>query len=252
MAYVKHGSKRSAQNKKNSPLNTPVKESRSKMPRVSDTPMKKEEENPKKTINMEDIYEMMAAMSEKLKKLDKLDMIEERIKGIEDELKSVKHSVEFAHDEIEDIKKANERTVEIDKKTQERLIELEATNTKLLNSVIDLKARSMRYNLIFYNINEKEGENTTSLIHNILEEHLGIENASINVKIDRSHRMGSKKSDTKPRPIVAKFNYYQHREQARLNAKKLKGTGIAITEQFPEEIARIRKSLYPELKKAKS
>jgi hypothetical protein len=28
---------------------------------------------------MEDIYEMMAAMSEKLKKLDKLDLIEERI-----------------------------------------------------------------------------------------------------------------------------------------------------------------------------
>lgn len=136
MAYVKHGSKRSAQNQKNSPLNTPVKESRSKIPRVSDTPMKKEEENPKKQINMEDIYEMMAAMSEKLKKLDKLDQIEERIKGIEDELKSVKHSVEFAHDEIEDIKKANERTVEIDKKTQERLVELEATNTKLLNSVI--------------------------------------------------------------------------------------------------------------------
>ena len=64
--------------------------------------------------------------------------------------------------------------------------------------------------------------------------------------------MGRKKSDTKLRPIVAKFNYYQHWEQARLNAKKLKGTGIAISKQFPEEIARIRKSLYPELKKAKA
>jgi polyribonucleotide nucleotidyltransferase len=97
---------------------------------------------------------------------------------------SVKHSVEFAHDEIEDIKKANERKVEIEKKTQERLVELEATNTKLLNSVIDIKARSMRDNLIFYNIDGKEGENTTSFIHNIIEEHLGIENASSNV-IDR-------------------------------------------------------------------
>jgi hypothetical protein len=51
---------------------------------------------------------------------------------------------------------------------------------------------------------------------------------------------------------VAKFNCYQHREQARLNAKKLKGTGIAISEQFPEEIARIRKILYPQLKKGKA
>ena len=101
-------------------------------------------------------------------------------------LKSVKHSVEFVHNKFEDMNKAYECTVQIDKKTQERLVELEATNTNILNSVIDLKARSMRNNLIFYNIDEKEGENTTSLIHNILEEHLGIENASMNVKIDHS------------------------------------------------------------------
>jgi hypothetical protein len=65
-----------------------VKESQSKIPRVSDTSIKKEEENPKKQINMEDIYEM-TAMSEKLKKLDKLDQIEERIKGIEDESRPI-------------------------------------------------------------------------------------------------------------------------------------------------------------------
>ena len=47
---------------------------------------------------------------------------------------------------------------------------------------------TMCNNLIFYNIDEKEGENTTSLIHNILEEHLDIENASMNVKIDHSPR----------------------------------------------------------------
>ncbi len=35
---------------------------------------------------MKDIYEMMAAMSEKFEKLDKLDQVEERINGIEDEI----------------------------------------------------------------------------------------------------------------------------------------------------------------------
>jgi hypothetical protein len=31
-----------------------------------------------------------------------------------------------------------------------------------------------------------------------------------------------------------------------------KGTNIGVSEQFPEEIERIRKTLYPELKKTKS
>jgi hypothetical protein len=38
----------------------------------------------------------------------------------------------------------------------------------------------------------------------------------------------------------------------RLNAKKLKGTNIGVSEQFPEEIESVRKALYPELKKAKT
>jgi hypothetical protein len=40
----------------------------------------------------------------------------------------------------------------------------------------------MRANLIFYNIDEHEGENTTSLIHNMLEEHLGIETHQLTLK----------------------------------------------------------------------
>lgn len=132
MATVKHASKRSAQNFTNSSLNTPIKESRSKIPKVSKTPKKMEEERYQKEINMEDIYEMMTVMSEKLAKLDKLDHIEERIKGIEDDLKAVKHSIEYAQDEIEDLKKENERKVVVDKKTQEKLAKLEAENANCM------------------------------------------------------------------------------------------------------------------------
>ena len=55
----------------------------------------------------------------------------------------------------------------------------------------------------------------------------------------------------KPRPIIAKFNFYQDRENIRLIAKKLRGSNIAISEQFPDEIVKIRRELYPELKKAR-
>ena len=37
-----------------------------------------------------------------------------------------------------------------------------------------------------------------------------------------------------------------------MNARKLRGTRIGIAEQFPEEIEKIRQTLYPEMKKAKA
>ncbi|CAB4044343.1 Hypothetical predicted protein, partial [Paramuricea clavata] len=84
----------------------------------------------------------------------------------------------------------------------------------------------------------------------LLEEKLHLEDASKKIKIDRSHRLGrQKQAAEKPRPIIAKFNFCQDRENIRLNAKKLRGSNIAIGEQFPDEIVKIRRELYPELKK---
>ena len=73
------------------------------------------------------------------------------------------------------------------------------------------------------------------------------------VKIDRSHRIGKKREgNRKQRPIVVKFNFYQDRENVRTHTRKLKGTNTGMSEQYPEEIESIRKTLYPELKKAKA
>ena len=121
-------------------------------------------------------------------------------------------------------------------------------NSVLNNRVIDLQARSMRDNLLFYNVAENKEENTTEIVYNILESHFGLENSK-EIKIDRAHRMG-RKIKGKPRAIVAKFIYFSDKQRILMNAKKLKGTGIAISEQFPEEIVSIRKRLYPEVKKA--
>ncbi|CAB4031410.1 Hypothetical predicted protein, partial [Paramuricea clavata] len=116
------------------------------------------------------------------------------------------------------------------------------------------RARSMRDNLIFYNINEMKDENPTDIVHGILENQLGFENAKDTVKIDRAHRLGRPNPalfTTRPRAIVCKFNFFPDKERILANAKKLKGTRIAISEQFPEEIMQVRKRLYPVLKKAR-
>ena len=168
-----------------------------------------------------------------MKKLDKREIIEQRIMTVEQDLKDVKDSIEFAHAEIYELKEDNEARKNVDDETRQRIEKLEKDNAILNNSVIDLKARSMCDNLIFYNIEEHEHENTTDIIHKPLEEK--IQDAAMKVKIDRSHRLGRRRERTdKPRPIVVKFNYHQDKEHIRFNAKKLKGTRIGISEQYPE------------------
>lgn len=191
-------------------------------------------------------------MTEMMKKLDKLDLIEERVKSFEQDLKAVKDSIEFAHAEVNDLKVDNEARKKMDEYTRQRLEKLENKNTLLSKSLIYLQARSMRDNLIFYNIPETKGEETTPIIHKLLEENMGIKDATKNIKIDGSHRLGRPKpGERKPRPIVAKFNYHQDRENIRRNAMKLEGTNIGIVEQFPAQIVKVWKELYPELMKAK-
>ncbi len=108
----------------------------------------------------------------------------------------------------------------------------------------------MRDNLIFYNIKELKNENVTDVIHNVLENQLELENAKSLVKIDRAHRLGKQDPrSARPRAIVCKLNYYPDKERILANTRKSKGSGIAISEQFPEEILKVRKRLYPILKK---
>jgi hypothetical protein len=167
--------------------------------------------------------------------------------------KTDEDSSEFVHAEVNDLKDEVEKTKRSDEENRRKIRELEDTNHRLQESVVDLKARSIHDNLLFFNVKEDEKENTTEKIYDILKQNLEIFDAKSKVKIDRSHRVGRKRvSQRKPRAIVVKFNYFQDREQVWQNARKLKGSHIGIAEQFPEEIEKIRQTLYPEMKKAKA
>ena len=54
----------------------------------------------------------------------------------------------------------------------ERIRALEELNKRLHESVVDLKARSMRDNLLFHNIEEVEREDCTEVIYELLQEKL--------------------------------------------------------------------------------
>ena len=136
--------------------NTPIKSNATKIPKYNSTPNRMEENKSGEKIKLEDIHEMMTMM---MKKLGKLDVIEDKLKTFEHDIKEVKISVEFSHADIDDLKTDNQTHKATTEETKQRLQNLEKENIILRNSVIDLKARSMRDNLIFFNIPETDKEN---------------------------------------------------------------------------------------------
>jgi hypothetical protein len=120
-------------------------------------------------------------------KLDTLDDIQKRTVCVEQYFKQMKTSLEFAHTEIKHLKDEVERIKKSENEIQHKMCKLEESNRLLQESVIDLKARSMRDNLFFYNVEEEERENTDENIYQILEEKLQIPDARNKIKIDQSH-----------------------------------------------------------------
>ncbi|CAC5413500.1 unnamed protein product [Mytilus coruscus] len=69
------------------------------------------------------------------------------------------------------------------------------------------------------------------------------------IEFGNAHRFG-KRSLNRARPIVARFLYRRDVEQVLKNAYKLRGKPFGIQEQFPAEIEKERKRLYPVMRLA--
>ncbi|XP_053389178.1 uncharacterized protein LOC128552179 [Mercenaria mercenaria] len=135
---------------------------------------------------------------------ERIDIVEQTIKGFEVKFQEIERSRQFDSNDLEEFNKkqlqidsslANLRKLESEQRTKEQ---------ELKRGITDLKCRSMRDNLLFFNIPEEKDENCENKILNLIEAKLGIENAKTEIKLQRVHRIGAFKS-SKIRPIVAKF-----------------------------------------------
>ena len=108
------------------------------------------------------------------------------------------------------------------------------------------------YSRPFYNLPEKEKDDPLAVLRELLQKAVAIDESN-DIEIERAHKLGGKRDDGKPRPIIAKFLRYQDKEYIRKSAYLVKGTKIGFADQFPKEIAEARyKKLYPVMKKAKN
>ena len=174
--------------------------------------------------------------------LARIKEIQGKQKELEKENASLKESLEFAHNSIKEITKRVETEETALSKLTKDVNAMSKTVTFKREHVIKLESRSRRNNLIFYNISEEENESTTTTedaLYIFMEEKLKIEEEEASdICIERAHRLGKKKDDNKPHPIIAKFTFHEDKEHILFTACKLAGTGLGISQDFPQETER--------------
>uniref|UniRef100_A0A667X2L4 L1 transposable element RRM domain-containing protein n=1 Tax=Myripristis murdjan TaxID=586833 RepID=A0A667X2L4_9TELE len=93
-----------------------------------------------------------------------------------------------------------------------RTEKLEKQVSFLKEKVDDLENRSRRSNVRIINIPEKmEGRDTTGFLEQLIPKLLGHDNFSSPIVVERAHRIG--KVSDRPRPIIAKFLNFTHKEK---------------------------------------
>ena len=113
---------------------------------------------------------------------------------------------------------------------------------------IDLEARSRRNNILFYGLKENRNEDCKDIICQFVSDQLQI--SISDTDISRAHRIG-RFDPRKVRPVIVAFQAYPTAEKIIKQGYLLKDSNFSISRDFPMEILRARKTLWPEYKQIK-
>ena len=165
----------------------------------------------------------------------RMDRLDQKVKNIEGKVRDLEESRNFDTNTFTELSKKQDEMNSLLAKMKQFETDQKEKEQKTQDQLIDLKCRSMRDNLVFYQLPEERGENCEEKILIFIERELKIEGACTEIRLHRAHRLGAYRHGY-TRPIVAKFAFYPDRERVRKSSKNLKGTQYGISEQFPKEI----------------
>ena len=188
------------------------------------------------------IERTMTDMSQKLVKLDNIEQLVSNTQAtIENLTSSVDQVRSLAQTAMQEVTRCNQAIQLLTSKTKE----IDILKEKLIRG----ECYSRRDNLIFEGIREQENENCEAKILDILVTDLKIPDARTRIKFTRVHRLGGPMHN-RSRPIIAKFHFFKDRQEVWSLRRKLKGTNIWMSEDFPVEIRNRRQVLQPIYQKA--
>ena len=164
----------------------------------------------------------------------------DEIKALNDKVVALETSLQFTQAEHDEVK--------------ERVATCENEQIRQESELTRQSIYSRRWNLLFFKINETEGESCNHLVRGILKTDLEIEESRVdNMPLCGVHRLGKKRPNAdQPRPIIVRFTCRADRDFVWRQRRILEGSSIRIAEDLPFHIREIRKNfLVPALKKAK-
>ena len=162
------------------------------------------------------------------------------IKALNDKLVALETSLQFTQAEHDEVK--------------ERVATCENEQIRQESELTRQSIYSRRWNLLFFKINETEGESCNHLVRGLLKTDLKIEESRAdNMPLRGVHRLGKKRPNAnQPRPIIVRFTCRADRDYVWRQRRLLEGSNIRMAEDLPFHIREIRKNfLVPALKKAK-
>ena len=218
-------------------------------------------------LNMaEGLHKTLEEINRKLEKLDtiqitvndvqaSLQKLEGRIQKLECFQTTANRDIENLTESFKAAEKQQQKSAasleDHREKTSLALTDLQKANDDLqakLKEIEDknlyLEAYSRRENIIFENILQAtDREDTESVLRAFLEMELGYKDANT-IEIQRVHRLGKKRDEEKPRPIIARFLRYKNCEEILSMGSRLRGSTFRMYQDLPYEIvARRRKQM---------
>lgn len=166
--------------------------------------------------------------------------------GFHDRLSCLAQTYVENADDLESLRKENAQLREEVQLLKSIVISLDRKVSQNQNDIVDLKSRSMKYNLMIHNLAEEDGENLFVKIPKLIKEHFGI-----NTEFSIIHRNGWNKQDKtrqdKPRSITGKLINFSDKEKILSAQRERKDRTpklpFFITPQQPIQITENRKKL---------
>ena len=210
-------------------------------------------------LNLLDISKKIDDIS---KKTDGISALNQSLQDIKNEISTFKKWVEDTKVELNSYK---EKTNELEKKVLEAgktqdLIGLlekelkasERENLLLKEKLLMQECYSRKTNLIFEEIQEQKDQKPLEAFKNFLKDKLSFsDNEYQELVISDCHRMGRKKENNRPRPLLVRFVKLSDRNKVWFKKSGLKKSSYFVKEDFPDEIVNRRKMMHPLFTEAK-
>ena len=166
-------------------------------------------------------------------------------KSLEDVVRTAEHADSVAKEASDKAEAVNKRVSVLEAALSQSRME----QKKLQDKTLQLELYSRRDNLRLEGITEHKDENCLNLVQETLSK-MGIDPATI--PIARTHRLGPYVSNRpNKRPIIFKLVNSADREQIWSKRVTLKGSRVWLSEDYPGEMDKKRKLLWPYVRAAR-